>query len=613
MNTAMHIMAIQHQLVLAIGEKTDLKEMLQRFLLVCSSRLDSTNSHIFIYQDVNNEPTYLHSTKCESNLCHYLSLPKQKHGIAWSENQQLATLVRKFKQSNLTNQSIELESNLYHFFKIGDFGVLTIERKKRLGKTIQNALMPVLQKLATSCISSMVHQALVLEIKTRKQVEDKIRHQASHDFLTGLYNRIEMQNRLSESLLRCENDKLTGVLLLIDLVHFKSINDVLGHHVGDEVLRQVADRLKNIVTEPHTVARFGGDEFIIVLTDLPSDQCKVQLIIDSVIKRLITVIETPLEVLEGTFSLTCFIGYEIFHNSSKTIYDIIKNADIAMYEAIKRGGCKAVCYEHAMSEQLTQRISYTREIEDALNNNEFELHYQPQFDHQNNMIGAEALLRWNHPIRGYESPALYIPIAEESDLIVRIGDFVLKQACEDIQHLEKMKLPDAFKQISVNASAKQLARADFVDTVIKPIEAAKISPSRLKIEITESIMMGDIELSIGYLEELREYGVECAIDDFGTGYSSLAYLKRLPASLLKIDRVFVTDIHQDEGNMAIANMIIGLAKRLKMSVIAEGVENQQELDCLISLGCFQYQGYYFSRPLPFSKLVKTINKHFINK
>jgi len=607
MNTAMQIMSAQHQLVLAISDGTDLKEMLHHFLRECCSLLGSTNSHIFIFQDKNNNPIYQLQHHTEAQLTHYLSLPIQKHGALWSENKPLASIVQQFYLSNSSHQAITFEGNIYHCFKVGDFGVLTIESIQPLEQALQNALIPVLQKLATSCISSMVHQALLLEIKTRKSVEEKKRYQASHDHLTGLCNRIELQHRLSVALTCCAENDNKGCLLLIDLVRFKNINDVMGHHVGDKVLCQIAARLEELTKSTDTVARFGGDEFIVLLTNLPSDDNKAQLLINTMVSAIIASIETPLEVSEGTFSLSCFIGYETFHNVDKTVHDIIKHANIAMYEAIKIGADKALAYHGNMSDLLNKRIAYTAEIKDALINREFELHYQPQFDHLGNMIGAEALLRWNNPLRGYESPALYIPIAEESDLILQIGDFVLTQACEDIQQLEQMQLPNSFKQISVNVSAKQLARTDFVDIVIAAIEHSKIDPARLKIEITESIMMGDIELSISYLEKLRQYGVQCAIDDFGTGYSSLAYLRRLPASLLKIDRVFVTDIHEDQGNHAIASMIIGLGKRLKMQVIAEGVENQQELDCLIALGCYQYQGYYFSRPLSFNKLIAAIN------
>tara|TARA_R110001592_G_scaffold98030_10_gene280321 strand:+ start:7182 stop:9008 length:1827 start_codon:yes stop_codon:yes gene_type:complete len=608
MNTAMHIMSIQHQLVLAIGKGVDLKEMLHQFLRLCSLTLNATNCHIFLIQDKTNKPTYQLDKNVQNQLNHYLSFPMKKNGELSSKNKPLANLVDQFFDTSHVTQVIDSESNLYHFFKIADFGVLAIERKQYLGSEIQSALTPVLKKLAISSIASMNHLSLILEIKTRQQVEEKIRYQASHDFLTGLYNRMQMQEYLAKTIDSCVKQQKTGAILLINLIKLKNINDVMGYHVGDKVLRQVAIRLKNTVKNIATVGRFEGNQFIILLKKLPSSSTIEKSAIDSIISELIYAIEIPFELSEGRFSLSCFIGYETFNDASKGVQDILKNASIAMYEAFGRGKNKALAYEKVMLQKLNDHINYTREIKNALINNEFELYYQPQFDHLNNMIGAEALLRWNNPLRGYESPAVYIPIAEESDLIIQIGRYVLKQACKDIKKLQQLPLPESFKQVSINISAKQLAKHNFVETITSAIEESKISPAHLKIEITESVMMGDIELSIACLEQLQEFGVECAIDDFGTGYSSLIYLKRLPASLLKIDRFFVTDIHKDKSNYAIANMIIELAKSLNMEVIAEGVETKQELECLIELGCYQFQGFYFGRPLPFNKLLDSFNK-----
>jgi len=608
MNTAMHIMSIQHQLVLAIGKGADLKEMLHQFLRLCSLTLNATNCHIFLIQDKTNKPTYQLDKNIQNQLNHYLSFPIKKNGELSSKNKLLAELVDQFFDASHITQVIDSELNLYHLFKIGDFGVLAIERKQYLSCEIQSALTPVLKKLAISSIASINHRSLILEIKTRQQVEEKIRYQASHDFLTGLYNRMQMQEYLAKTIDSCVKQQKTGAILLINLIKLKNINDVMGYHVGDKVLRQVAIRLKNTVKNIATVGRFDGHQFIILFKKLPSSSTIEKSAIDSIITELIYAIEIPFELSEGRFSLSCFIGYETFNDASKGVQDILKNASIAMYEAFKRGKNKALAYDKVMLQKLNDHINYTREIKNALKNNEFELYYQPQFDHLNKMIGAEALLRWNNPLRGYESPALYIPIAEESDLIIQIGRYVLKQACKDIKKLQQLPLPESFKQVSINISAKQLARHNFVETITSAIEESKISPAHLKIEITESVMMGDIELSIACLEQLQQFGVECAIDDFGTGYSSLIYLKRLPASLLKIDRFFVTDIHKDKSNYAIANMIIELAKSLNMEVIAEGVETKQELECLIGLGCYQYQGYYFGRPLPFNKLLDSLNK-----
>ncbi|WP_298939605.1 bifunctional diguanylate cyclase/phosphodiesterase [uncultured Psychromonas sp.] len=604
MNIAMHIMSIQHQLVLAIDKDPDLKKMLHQFLSLCSLSLNSTNSHIFLIKDNNNNPTYQLDINHEIQLKHYVSFPMKKNGLLSSEDTKLSSLVNHFFKNNRDQQEQNFGSTLYHFFKIGDFGVLTIEREKSLDPAIQNALPPVLNKLAISTIAAINYHSLVIEIKTRQRVEEKISYQASHDFLTGLYNRMKIQEFLASAIDDCIHQEQTGAILLINLTGFKNINDVMGYHVGDEVLKQAAVRLKVLIKNMGIVARFNGHEFIILLRSLPVDKSTVQSIVNDVIADIINAMEIPFEFIEGRFSLSCFIGYETFNNASKGVQDILKNASIAVYEAFKRGKDKALPYNEMMSKQLNDHISYTREIKQALAHDEFELHYQPQYDHLNNMIGAEALLRWNNPLRGYESPAIYIPIAEESDLIMQISSYVLQQACEDIKKLQQLPLPSSFKQVSINISAKQLAKHDFADTIISAIKENQISPEHLKIEITESMMMGDIELSIACLEKLHLFGVECAIDDFGTGYSSLAYLKRLPASLLKIDRSFITDINADISNLAIVSMIIELAKSVNMQVIAEGVETKQELASLVALGCYQYQGFYFSRPLTFNKLVE---------
>lgn len=611
MDSAIQIISMQHQLVLGIANTSDLNKILHTFLQVCNSQLGLNSSHIFLFPELDSHPIHKQIVKINVGIKHYLSFPCQKNGSPWSTNQELLSIANDFYQSNAQNMAIEMASDIFHAFKIERIGVLILESKKPLTQKIQHALNPVLEILSTNCTASLEHDALLQEIKNRKWAEEKIRYQASHDHITGLCNRQEVEQQLQKAIKYCEKSDQTGAILLVDLVDFKNINVVMGHNVGDQVLRQLAMRLKTIQPSNYTAARFCGDEFMILLTQLPSEHIKLSAIISDTIEHIVSVIEKPFIVQECKFSISCFIGYETFNCHSKKAGNIIKNAELAMYEAVKKAGPKAIYYDSEMSKILNKRLRYTEQIKKALKNDEFELHYQPQFDHLNNIIGAEALLHWYNPVYGDESPAEYIPIAEESDLILQIGDFVLNQACKDIKTLEKLTLPRSFKQVSVNISAKQLARNDFVDTVIAKVEYYGIQPSHLKVEITETVLMDNIQHSTAQLTKLRSYGVECAIDDFGTGYSSLVYLKRLPASLLKIDRAFVIDIHKDDNNLALANMIIDLAKSLNMEVIAEGVENRQELDCLIKLGCYKYQGYYFSRTLQLTKLIEQLYSNYL--
>lgn len=603
MNTAIQIISIQHQLLLGIENSNNLNEMLHKFLQLCNSCLALKSSHIFVFPDLDNHSVDK-QVMIAADINHYLSFPRQKKGSPWSTNQELLCMANDFYQSDVGNMVIEIESGIFHAFKIERIGLLLLESNKPLTQTIQYALNPVLERLSENCTASLEHNALIQEIKNKKLAEEKFRYHASHDHITGLCNRQEIERQLQTAIKYCKKNNQTGAILLVDLVDFKNINVVMGHSIGDRVLHQLAMRLKTIHSNNCTAARFCGDEFMLLLTQLPSEEAKVSAIISETIEQIVSVIEIPFIMQEYKFSISCFIGYEKFDYRSKSIGNIIKHAELAMYEAVKKGGAKAICYDARMSKKLNQRLNYTEQIKKALANDEFELHYQPQFDYLNNMIGAEALLRWHNPVYGYQSPSEYIPITEESDLILQIGDFVLNQACKDIKMLENLTLPHTFKQVSVNISAKQLAKNNFAETVIATIERYQIQPSRLKLEITETILMDDIQHSIAHLTQLRHYGVECAIDDFGTGYSSLVYLKRMPASLLKIDRAFVINIDKDENNLAIANMIIDLARTLNMDVIAEGVENQQELDCLINLGCYSYQGYYFSHALELDKLIE---------
>ncbi|MEM7617527.1 MAG: bifunctional diguanylate cyclase/phosphodiesterase, partial [Pseudomonadota bacterium] len=366
----------------------------------------------------------------------------------------------------------------------------------------------------------------------------------------------------------------------------------------------VAQRLIQAVPDDYAIARFGGDEFIILI---PRLEIKVA---ESHIKNLIieiaSEINKPFYIGDNKYSISTSAGYDIFSKCTISAADIIKHADIAMYEAKHSGVTDGLIYDRSMSEKIDRKLMYTNELKYALVHDEFELHYQPQYDHQQHIIGAEALLRWNNPRLGYESPAIFIPIAEQSDLIIGIDKWVLDRACRDIKIMEETVALGTLAKISINISAKHLTKDYFIQSVISAVEQHGIDASHLSIEITEGIMVGDIEKSIRVLEELKQHHIECSIDDFGTGYSSLTYLKKLPASLIKIDRSFVQDLHKDSDNRSIANMIIDLGDNLHMDVIAEGVECQEEVDCLYNLGCRQYQGFFFCKPIPFDQFMQLI-------
>jgi diguanylate cyclase (GGDEF)-like protein len=603
MNKALFLISLQHELAMAIGNKLDLKAMLKIFLKVCFNRLDLTSAHIYVYCDQSGMPSKslpLNGTSYQ----HFLSIPKNKRGQSWSKNTILANFARQLNSSQ-KSLSLQCENGQYLFgFIIPDYGLLTFETHYKLAGEVQKALQPILQKLATSCYTSIVHASLVKEVHSRELIEQKVAFQAQHDGLTGLFNRQHINLLLGNALDDARTNEKTGSVVFIDLNHFKPINDAMGHTVGDKILLTLAHRLHSLSNEHTDIGRFGGDQFIVLLRNLKDDY---QEAIDKFITQVNQLFTAPFIVDTNSYKLTCSIGYALFPLQSSTVNNLIKFADIAMYEAKRAKTQQGKQYQRIMSDKIKKRLAYVDDMKRGLEQGDFKLYYQAQYNHYGDIIGAEALLRWQHPIHGMESPALYIPIAEESDLILSIGQWVLEQACRDIKKLEQLSLPESFNKIAINISAKQLIQHDFQENVLNAVKQNDIPAKRLALELTENLLVENIEDSIKLIASLREHAIECAIDDFGTGYSSLAYLKRIPASVLKIDRSFVTNIAQSSESAAIASMIISLGKTLNMEILAEGVETQEELNCLKELGCFHYQGFYFSGPLPFDEFAKLLN------
>ncbi len=593
---------------MAIGNGLDLDEMLQAFMRVSIARLDLSSAHLFLFCNDAKDPIHLAKDPFGANLSHYMSIPIQFKGKPWTENTMIKQFARAhIKQNNFLSVTIHNEK-FYQIFSIPEHGVIIFESVIEIESIIQKSLEPIFKKLALSCYACLAHQSLIKEMMARRNAEDTIAHQATHDELTQLYNRRMLTENLKKSILYCKEKNKYGALIFIDLNQFKSINDVMGHDVGDKMLKEVANRLKGITRGKDTVARFGGDEFIILLPDLGDCEQAAELVVSRTATRILTVIEEPFVIDDLAFNVSCSMGYDMFSNQSDSSCDVIKHADLAMYEAKTLRQRVALRYQASMSEKLNRRSLYVSELKNALKNNEFALYYQPQYDFNHQIIGAEALLRWNNPKRIDESPDVYIPIAEDSELILAIGDWVLHESCRQLKVLQENGLPDSFKKLSINVSAKQLGQENFFESISRAIKTSGVSAGQMTIEITENVLISRIHDAMTLISRLGDIGVDCAIDDFGTGYSSLTYLRRLPSSLIKIDRNFVRDIHKDDENRSIAKMIIALGENLDMTVLAEGVESEEELQCLKDLGCYQYQGFYFSRPLPFEQflaLVKT--------
>jgi len=436
---------------------------------------------------------------------------------------------------------------------------------------------------------------IMRDISERKRLETKVQYQATHDALTGLANRTLLHDRLNQAIAQATRNEREIWVIFVDLDRFKMVNDSLGHKAGDAFLLAVSQRLQAIVREADTVARLGGDEFVLVLPE--SNETKMTV---NTLQRIMQTISRPIPVEEKEFSLNCSLGVAVFPNDGEEAELLIERADMAMYRAKETGRNNFQFFTAEMNERLIERMRIEEALRDAVERQEFELHYQPQVDLLTGLvIGAEALIRWRHPEMGLISPARFIPLAEETGLIVPIGHWVLRTACEQTTSWERAGLlGEQGLRMAVNLSARQFAQPDLVQSIADALRDSGIATDRLEIELTEGLVMTDVENAIETLHELKKLGVQLSIDDFGTGYSSLAYLQRFPIDVLKIDQSFVRDITASSSDATIVHTIISMAHNLRLRVIAEGVETEEQLAYLRKHECDEMQGYYFSRPLP---------------
>ncbi|MCP8686436.1 putative bifunctional diguanylate cyclase/phosphodiesterase [Marinobacterium sedimentorum] len=426
--------------------------------------------------------------------------------------------------------------------------------------------------------------------RENREAQKRLHFLANYDALTGLPNRVLFIDRLSHSLRVAQRSSgLVGVLYL-DLDNFKDVNDSLGHNAGDALLKTVADRLTQAVRTSDTVARLSGDEFALILTNLDHRE-------DAAVaaRKIIDQLSHPLDVLEQTLQIRASVGISVFPADGTDSEELLRNADMSMYLAKQTGGSQYEFYRSEIGEKKAERLELLKALRRALEQREFVLHYQPQVElATGHIVGVEALLRWRCPERGLVSPEQFIPLAEESGLVVPLGEWVLRKACAQARIWRDTGYPPL--RVAVNFSACQFRQKNLLDLVKTVLDENELPPEFLEVEITESTLMQDTAASLRTLQELRACGISISLDDFGTGYSSLSYLKRFPVDALKIDRSFVCDIPQDADDVAINSAIIAMAAKLNIRVIAEGVETLEQLDFLRSEGCALVQGYYLQRP-----------------
>lgn len=435
------------------------------------------------------------------------------------------------------------------------------------------------------------------DITARRIAEEKINRLAHYDYLTQLPNRLTINQELNNALEYSVASNKFGALIFVDLDNFKTLNDTKGHSYGDMLLQETSKILEKCTRDNDIVARFGGDEFLIILPELDINEQKAIEDVTLVANRVLSSLETVFVGDDFQHHVSASLGITLFLGNRETPEELLKRVDGAMYLAKNSGRNNIKFFDPSLQRELEDKAKISSEIVDAILNDDFELYYQPQVDYSGRVIGAEALIRWNHPERGMISPADFIPLAEENNSIIVLGDWVIQRGCEQLLKWNKDVLLSNLT-LSINVSAKQFHQDNFVERVKEIMESTCAPLNKLKMELTESLDQHDIESNILKMDTLRFSGISISLDDFGTGFSSLNCLRKLPLNQLKIDQSFVKDISNDTSSDVIIKTIIGMAHNLKMDVIAEGVETQEQRDFLFLNGCKEFQGYLFSKPLP---------------
>ncbi|MFC1836493.1 EAL domain-containing protein [Thermodesulfobacteriota bacterium] len=438
------------------------------------------------------------------------------------------------------------------------------------------------------------------DISKMKESQERLEYLAHHDPLTALANRVMFRERLGQAVAKADRTDDCAAVMFLDLDDFKTINDTLGHPFGDQLLVAVARRLSGCVRSKDTVARLGGDEFALVLSEFAS-----LLSLDFLAKKIISRLSEPFEIDKRRIFITCTIGIAVYPNDGLDIDRLVQSADVAMYHAKVRGKSSFAYFSSDLDQRMKDRLELEIALREALERNEFELFYQAQVHLESGRVsGCEALIRWNHPQQGLVSPVRFIELAEETGLIRPLGEWVIREACQHAKAWQAEGLPEI--RVAVNVSGRQISGQEIIRTVYEILKETDLHPRLLDLEITESALMQDKDSAVEILRDLKRIGVGMSIDDFGTGYSSLNHLKRFPVDKLKIDRSFVEDIPGNADDQAIVKAIIAVGHSMKLKVLAEGVETDEQLEFLKENGCDEVQGYYYSKPIPereFSRLV----------
>jgi diguanylate cyclase (GGDEF)-like protein/PAS domain S-box-containing protein len=506
--------------------------------------------------------------------------------------------------------AVKHDDYLERYQRTGNQFVLGATREMQ-GKRRDGTHFPMELSVSEAWIGDRrVFTGFLRDISLRKQIEVRIHHQAVHDDLTGLPNRRMLLTELDSIIQRARDGRHVGILAVVDLDHFMMLNDVMGHLVGDKVLRSIATRLKDRARAGDLVARLDGDEFAIVIDNLGQDEDQAIALATERVDGIQDTIREPLSISDGIYTLTASIGIAVYPRGSQEAQDLLKQADIAKNRAKKTGRDTVRFYRKSMEIESQRRMLVVQELRRGLTNEEFVLHYQPKVDvFSGRLAGLEALIRWQHPVRGLLLPNEFIGHAEENGLISELGWWTMGQVLKDIRDLDMKGFASTVPHIAINVSPVHFYARDFLSRLIKLVKNAGVAADRLELEITENLLLDNIDLAVAKMQNLRDTGISIALDDFGTGYSSLSYFQKLPVDRIKIDRSFVRYVDKQSDQAAMVRAMLSLAKVKPVRFVAEGVETQGEFAWLRDHGCQDVQGFFFCRPIPMDDLI-AFARHF---
>ena len=590
----LELITLQNQLLLSIGASLNARECIHKFAQATYKTLGLKSIHLYVLEDTAAEGT---------QLANYLSLPDNK--FAEQHRSSIEKMMQQFENSKIAAHLTEaLENNEILAFPFGPLGILLMENHQgKFQDSLKDALIPVVNKSAEFFQLCEKQKQLNKEAKISKDAQRTYELQAKRDPLTNLPNRREFRYSLSREISNAQRYDYHGALMYIDLDNFKNVNDSLGHSIGDILLTQVAQRLSEQARSGDTVFRIGGDEFVYILGNIGSTESVAVQTAKTVAMRVIETMSKPIDIGEFSLHITPSIGIAIFPDAFDEVTDsenILRHADTAMYRAKKQGRNCYAFFNPEMHVEASQHLIIEDHLRKAIKNNELNLVFQPIVNTDNNIIGAETLVRWQSPALGNIPPDGFISIAEESNLILILSDWIMQQAGAFAEALYKqLDENSTFSYISINISPRQFIQSDFVDSIIAFVNNLSVPNDFIKLEFTENVLLDNIDVTIAKMEKLHENDIDFLLDDFGTGYSSLSYLHKLPISILKIDKSFVTDFYsQNNDTSAIVHAILVMTEQLGIQCIVEGVELQEHIDFFKEKGVHGMQGFYYYKPMP---------------